>query len=101
VTVLPPGLIHASRNPDMTRSGLKVLIRLYETLNCGEFRKVQTWFVANQLRTDESTVRRGLEQLEHLGYIVRGARDGNCFTFRLTSPEAHLQPTPPGSPVAA
>lgn len=95
---LPPTLIHASRNPEITRSGLKVLIRLHESLNDQVFRKVQTWFVANQLHTDETTVRRGLIQLEELGYIERGDRAGNGFTFRLRNPEAHG--SPPATPQA-
>jgi hypothetical protein len=91
---LPPGLIHATRNPDLTScSGLKVLIRLLQTLNTSEFKRVQTWFVADQLHTDETTVRRALILLEELKYVERGARDGSCFTFRLREIESLSGPT--------
>lgn len=102
VSALPSPLLHASRNPDLTScTGLKVLIRLLETLNTSEFKKVQTWFVANQLHTDETTIRRAFVLLEELGYLERGERDGNGFTFRLREAESLNGPTPPGAPKVA
>lgn len=87
VPVLPPGLIHATRNPDTTRVDMKVLIRLHESLDCSEFKPVRSWFVANLLGVDVSSVNRSLQHLEQLRYIERGNRGGNGnFEYRLTVP---------------
>lgn len=96
MTTLPPGLIHATRNPETTRVDLKVLIRLHETLNASEFKPVRPWFVANLLGVDVSSVNRSLQHLEELGYVQRGERCGNSnFAYRLTIPVNGDGPTPP------
>jgi hypothetical protein len=87
-SALPPGLIHATRNPETTRVDMKVLIRLHESLDCVEFKPVRSWFVANLLRVSKSQINRSLVHLEMLGYIERGEQCGNGnFSYRLTIPE--------------
>lgn len=84
---LPPGLIHATRNASTTRVDMKVLIRLHESLNGGEFRVVRSWYVANLLQVDVTSVNRSLQHLEELGYIERGERGGNGnYLYRLAIP---------------
>lgn len=96
MTTLPPGLIHATRNPETTRVDMKVLIRLHETLHGGEFRPVRPWFVANLLSVDVRSVNRSLQHLEELGYVERGERCGNGnFAYRLTLPENGDHSPPP------
>jgi predicted transcriptional regulator len=96
MTTLPPGLIHATRNPDTTRVDMKVLIRLHESLNVAEFKPVRSWFVANLLQVDVSSVNRSLQHLEELGYVERGERCGNGnFSYRLTVPANGDHSPPP------
>jgi hypothetical protein len=93
---LPPGLIHATRNPETTRVDMKVLIRLHESLSEDEDRPVRSWFVANLLSVDVRSVNRSLQHLETLGYIERGDRCGNGnFSYRLTVPESGGHSPPP------
>lgn len=100
-TTLPPGLIHATRNPDTTRVDMKVLIRLYESLTVAEFRPVRSWFVANLLQVDVRSVNRSLQHLEELGYAERGERCGSGnFSYRLRTPENGVHSPPPMSGAA-
>lgn len=93
---LPPGLVHASRNPDTTRVDIKVLIRLYESRNDDEFRRVIPWFIANLLKVDVRSVNRSLQHLEELGYVERGERCGSGnFEYRLTMPANGDHSPPP------
>ena len=86
---LQPGLIHATRDPATTRVDVKVLIRLHESLNDVDFRAVRSWFVANLLGVDVSSVNRSLRHLEDLNYIERGNRGGNGnYEYRLSMPLA-------------
>jgi predicted transcriptional regulator len=101
MTTLPPGLIHATRNPDMTRVDMKVLIRLHESLSLAEFRPVRSWFVANLLQVDVSSVNRSLQHLEELGYVERGERCSNGnYGYRLTVPSNGDHSPPPMSSAA-
>lgn len=85
---LPPGLVHATRNQATTRIDVKVLVRLYESLNDEDFKPVRSWFVANLLSVNVASVNRALRHLQSLGYIQRGARCGNGnYGYRLAMPE--------------
>lgn len=86
VTTLPPTLLHATSNPDTTRVDMKLLVRLHETLSFEGFRRVRSWFYANLLHVDVTSIRTSLRHLEELGYLERGERDGDSFTFRLKNP---------------
>lgn len=94
MTVLPPSLLHATSNPDTTRVDMKLLTRLHETLSFDEFRRVRSWFFANLLHVDPRSIRVSLQHLEELGYLERGDRDGDSFTFRLKSPRNGNSPPP-------
>jgi Mn-dependent DtxR family transcriptional regulator len=75
---------------------MKVLIRLHESLDCTEFKPVRSWFVANLLGVDVSSVNRSLQHLEQLHYIEIGNRGGNGnFEYRLTIPENGGHSPPP------
>lgn len=101
MTTLPPGLIHATRNRETTRVDMKVLIRLHESLTLNDFRPVRSWFVANLLGVDVSSVNRSLQHLEELGYVERGGRCGNGnFAYRLTVPSNGDHSPPPMSSAA-
>jgi DNA-binding MarR family transcriptional regulator len=100
VTILPRTLRHATHNALTTCIDVKVLAELHETLNVVEFLPVKPWHIAELLRADRSSVQRALTHLIELGYLERGDRNGNGFTFRLALP-SNGQNSPPPSAAAA
>jgi DNA-binding IclR family transcriptional regulator len=47
---------------------------------------VKPWYIAELLHVDRSAVQRALTHLVELGYLERGDKNGNGFTFRLALP---------------
>jgi hypothetical protein len=92
---LPLTLRHAARHPETTGIDLKVLVELHESLSLGEFKAVKPWHVAEMLRADIRSVQRALIHMEELGYLERGERNGNSYTFRLTMPANGDHSPPP------
>lgn len=96
VTVLPPGLIHASSNPEVRGADMKVLVRLHESLSTSHFHPVRPWFYANLMNMDVKSVQRCLQRLEQMGYVERGEKCGNGnLSYRLVIPNGGSSPPPP------
>jgi DNA-binding MarR family transcriptional regulator len=95
MTVIPQPLKHAMRNPETTCLDVKVLSELHEILTPADFRAVKPWYIAELLHADRSSVQRALAHLSDLGYLERGDKNGNGFTFRLSLPTNGNHSPPP------
>lgn len=96
MTALPSTLLHAVRNPAVSKGvSLKVYAELHETLTIAEFRAVKAWYIADLLKVDRSAVQYALTDLVDRGYLERGDMLGNCFTFRITTPNNRSHTPPP------
>jgi predicted transcriptional regulator len=82
VTV-PPILLQAARHADIRGRELAVLVELHEWLDIEEFRTIAAWRVAERLQMDECNVYRAIRALHRGGFLERGARLGNAYTFRI------------------
>jgi Fic family protein len=100
MTIIPRTLRHATHNAETTGIDVKVLAELHETLNVAEFRPVKPWHIAELLRADRSSVQRALTHLTELGYLERGEKNGNGFTFRLALPSNGQNHPPPAAHAA-
>ena len=95
MTILPHTLRHATHNPETTGVDVKVLCELHESLNGAECRAVKPWYIAEMLNVTRQAVQQSLTRLVELGYLERGDKNGNGFTFRLTLPQQRPKTPPP------
>lgn len=96
MTAIPHTLKHAIHNPVLTAGNdLKVLTELHESLNVVEFRAVKPWYIAELLKIGRSSVQEALTHLVDLGYLERGDKNGNGYTFRLSVPRNGENSPPP------
>jgi DNA-binding transcriptional ArsR family regulator len=101
MTVMPKTFRHAERNTAVTGAvELKVFGELHETLNTVEYLPAKPWYIAEVLGVDIRSVQRALNSLEELGYLERGEKNGNGFTFRITMPNGRQNPSPPSASAA-
>jgi len=80
----------AARSGKVRGVSLAVYIELHEWLAADEFRPLAPWCIANRLKMSAAHVYNATHKLCTLGYLVRGDRVGNAFTYRLTVPASKV-----------
>jgi len=80
-----PALLQAANDVDLKRhrSTLTVYLHLVSVLDVGEFRILSHGEVARKLRMDPHTVGDAMRTLCERGYLVRGGKMMDRFTYRL------------------
>lgn len=80
-----PALLQAANDPDLVRhrSTLAVYLHLVSVLDVGEFRCLSHGKVARSLRMDPHTVGDALRTLRDRGYLERGPKLMDVYTYRL------------------
>ncbi len=80
-----PALLQAANDPDLKRhrSTLAVYLHLIGVLDVGEFRRLWHGKVARSLRMHPNTVGDALRTLRERGYLERGPKLMDVYTYRL------------------
>lgn len=80
-----PALLDAGKDPRFTQKGslAVVYMRLIGILDFGEFRRVWAGRLAKDLRLKPHTVGAALRTLADSGYIERGTKVLDVYTYRL------------------
>lgn len=86
----------AGNDPIMTRRGTVASLYLHLTtkLDFVDYRRVRAEDVARTLAVHKTTVRQALKILSDFGYIERGARLMDVFTYRLVYARRNGHPKP-------
>lgn len=87
MNLAPASLVRAARCPKV-RWSVPVFVELHEWLDTVEFRSVPAWKVAQRMELDECNVYRAIRILSLNGFLERGPRLGNAYTFRIKLPLA-------------
>lgn len=85
---VPRTLVHAAHCPKV-RCSVPVFAVLHEELDTTEYRSIPAWAVAAKMNLDECTIYRAIRILHAHGFLERGPRLGNAYTFRITLPMAN------------
>lgn len=80
-----PALLDAARDPQFTQKGSLpiVYMRLIGILDFGEFRRLWAGRLARELKLKPHTVGAALRFLSDAGYIERGEKVMDVYTYRL------------------